>query len=62
MIILPTITLCLIALYAYLYNKKKKSGELQSQFLVFGTLSFVTILVIISCCCTILNFIFRWIL
>lgn len=62
MIILPTITLCLIALYGYLYNKKKKENNLQSQFVVLGGLGFVTILVIISCCCTILNFIFRWIL
>ena len=60
MFILPLITLLLVSLYVYLKNRNK--DKVQSQFVVFSALTFVTILVIISSCCTILNFIFRWII
>jgi hypothetical protein len=59
--ILAAFTLFLLSIYFYLKNKVKKD-EVQSQLVVFSALSLVTILVIISCCCTILNFIFRWII
>lgn len=59
MFILPLITVSLIAFFLYLKNKNK--DQVQSQFVVFSTLTFITILIIISSCCTILNFIFKWI-
>lgn len=47
----------------YFRNKKKKSEGIQAQLVVTGTLALIfTIVCFISALCTILNFLWKWVI
>lgn len=47
----------------YFRNKRKKQDDLQAQFVVTGTLALIfTIVCFLSAICTILNFLWKWVI